>query len=106
MRTSLAVAPFEVAVVPLNADDEAVMGVAVRIAAEVETAGVDVILDDRPARAGVKLADVELIGIPLRVTVGKRGVAAGTVELTVRATGETTDVAIEAAAEAIYSYRP
>jgi prolyl-tRNA synthetase len=102
----LAVAPYEVAVVPLNADDEQVMGVAERLTAELEIGGVEVILDDRPARAGVKLADVELIGIPLRLTVGKRGVAAGTVELTLRATGETTDVAIEGAAAAIYSYRP
>jgi prolyl-tRNA synthetase len=55
-------------------------------------AGVDVIIDDRPVRAGVKFSDAELVGIPFRVTIGKRGVAAGTAEVTDRATGETVEV--------------
>jgi prolyl-tRNA synthetase len=55
-------------------------------------AGVDVIVDDRPVRAGVKFADAELVGIPFRVTVGRRGLAAGTAELTDRATGATVAV--------------
>ena len=50
------------------------------------------IIDDRPERAGVKFRDAELTGIPLRVTVGKRGLAEGTVEITERATGEMRKV--------------
>lgn len=59
---------------------------------------VDVILDDRDQRPGAKFKDVELIGIPFRVTVGKRGLATGTVEVTTRAEGEKVDVAVADAA--------
>jgi prolyl-tRNA synthetase len=52
-------------------------------------------VDDRPVRAGVKFADAELVGIPFRVTIGKRGLAAGTAELTDRATGSTVAVPLE-----------
>jgi prolyl-tRNA synthetase len=63
-----------------------------RAYAELLEAGVDVIIDDRPDRAGVKFSDAELVGIPFRVTIGKRGLAAGNAELTSRATGETVTV--------------
>jgi prolyl-tRNA synthetase len=55
-------------------------------------AGVDAIVDDRPVRAGVKFSDAELVGIPFRVTVGKRGLADGTAEVTERAAGSTVRV--------------
>ena len=58
-------------------------------------AGVDVIVDDRPVRAGVKFSDAELVGIPFRVTVGQRGLAAGTAEITDRATASTVHVPLE-----------
>ena len=58
-------------------------------------AGVDVIVDDRPVRAGVKFSDAELVGIPFRVTVGPRGLAAGTAEITDRATASTVHVPLE-----------
>jgi len=58
-------------------------------------AGVDVIVDDRQVRAGVKFSDAELVGIPFRVTVGKRGLAVGTAELTDRATGSTVHVPLD-----------
>jgi len=57
--------------------------------------GVEVIVDDRPVRAGVKFSDAELVGIPFRVTVGKRGLAAGTAELTERATGSTVQIPLD-----------
>ena len=57
------------------------------------------IIDDRPDRAGVKFSDAELVGIPFRITIGKRGVAAGTAELTDRATGETTVIPLDDAAK-------
>jgi prolyl-tRNA synthetase len=56
---------------------------------------VDTIIDDRPVRAGVKFSDAELVGIPFRVTIGKRGLASGTAELTDRATGETTAIPLD-----------
>jgi prolyl-tRNA synthetase len=59
-------------------------------------AGVEVIVDDRPVRAGVKFSDAELTGIPFRVTVGKRGLASGTAELTDRATGTTVPIPLDA----------
>jgi prolyl-tRNA synthetase len=59
-------------------------------------ADVDVIIDDRIERPGVKFADAELIGFPYRVTVGPKGIAAGTVELTTRAGLTTEDVAVDA----------
>ena len=57
-------------------------------------AGIEVIIDDRAERAGVKFRDAEITGIPFRVTVGKRGLAVGTAELTDRATGSTVHVAL------------
>jgi len=62
-------------------------------------AGVEVIVDDRPVRAGVKFSDAELVGIPFRVTVGKRGLATGTAELTDRATGSTVAIPLDEVAK-------
>ncbi|MEV4255900.1 proline--tRNA ligase [Spirillospora sp. NPDC049652] len=89
-----AVAPFAVAVVPAQTDDPEVAGTAERIYTGLRAAGVDAVLDDRPERAGVKFRDIELTGIPHRVTVGRRGLAAGVVEHTVRATGETAELPV------------
>jgi prolyl-tRNA synthetase len=92
------VAPFEVAVVLLNIDDEPARKAAEDIYAKLTGDRVDVILDDRDQRPGAKFKDTELIGIPFRITVGTRGLANGTVEITTRATGETAIVAVEDAA--------
>ena len=88
----VAVAPFEVVVVIAQQDDSAVAEAGEEVYMALADAGVDVIVDDRPVRAGVKFADAELVGIPFRVTVGRRGLAAGTAELTDRATGATVAV--------------
>ena len=88
----VAVAPFEVVVVIAQQDDAAVAEAGEEVYVALADAGVDVIVDDRPVRAGVKFADAELVGIPFRVTVGKRGLAAGNAELTDRATGSTVAV--------------
>ncbi|WP_344652226.1 proline--tRNA ligase [Cryptosporangium japonicum] len=93
----VSIAPFEVAVVVVGKDEETVAA-AERLYSELQAAGVDVILDDRAERPGVKFADVELVGIPFRVTVGSRGVKAGALELTHRATGETESVPLDAVA--------
>ncbi len=86
------VAPFEVVITIVNTKDEASIAAGESLYDELRSRGVDVLLDDRDARAGVKFADAELIGIPYRVTVGPRALADGEVELTSRATGETTRV--------------
>jgi prolyl-tRNA synthetase len=61
---------------------------------QLTAAGIEVIIDDRAERAGVKFRDAEITGIPFRVTVGKRGLAENIVEVTTRATGETVKVGI------------
>jgi prolyl-tRNA synthetase len=88
----VAVAPFEVVVVVAQQDDPAVAEAGEEIYMTLADAGVDVIVDDRSVRAGVKFSDAELVGIPFRVTIGKRGLAAGTAELTDRATGSTVAI--------------
>ncbi|WP_313951416.1 proline--tRNA ligase [Accumulibacter sp.] len=76
-----AIAPFEVAIVPMGyAKSEAVKVAADALYAELTAAGIDVLLDDRNERPGVMFAEMELIGIPHRVVVGERGLAAGTLE--------------------------
>jgi prolyl-tRNA synthetase len=88
----VAVAPFEVVVVIAQQDDPTVAEAGEQVYQALAGAGVEVIVDDRPVRAGVKFSDAELVGIPFRVTVGKRGLASGTAELTDRATGSTVQV--------------
>jgi prolyl-tRNA synthetase len=86
------IAPFEAVVVVAQHNDTEVAEKGEQVYLGLADAGVDAIIDDRPVRAGVKFSDAELVGIPFRVTIGKRGVAAGTAEVTDRATGETVEV--------------
>jgi prolyl-tRNA synthetase len=95
-----AVAPFEVVVIRAS-DDEPTVEAASRLYETLQRARVDVALDDRDDRAGAKFADADLIGYPLQVVVGKRGIEAGTVDLKVRATGERAAAPIEDALEHI-----
>ena len=92
-----AVAPFEVALVTLGKGDEAVNAAGQGLYEQLRGERVEVLWDDRDERPGVKFSDVELIGIPYRITVGARGLAAGTVEVTVRATGESSAVPLDQA---------
>mgnify|MGYP002556471254 FL=1 len=96
-----AIAPFEVVVVPINAKDEALMEASTKIYEELKAAGVDVLLDDRKERAGVKFKDADLIGYPLRITVSKNTLESGAVELKTRKTGEAVEVAIADAQKAV-----
>jgi prolyl-tRNA synthetase len=91
----VSVAPYEVVITVVRADDEPTLTAAERLYAELEAAGVEVLLDDREERPGVKFADAELIGIPYRVTVGPRGVADGKVELTTRSGQVTEETAMD-----------
>jgi len=87
------IAPFEVVVTPTNVKDDAMLKVAQDIARELGGAGLEVLLDDRDERPGVKFKDADLVGIPFRVTVGKK-VTEGTVEVVQRSTREIEDVSI------------
>jgi prolyl-tRNA synthetase len=94
------IAPFTVVVTVTNAADAALRETGEKIAAELESAGLDVLLDDRDDRAGVKFKDADLVGIPYRINVGKKA-AAGQVELVTRATSSSTDVALTDVAAAV-----
>jgi prolyl-tRNA synthetase len=93
------VAPFEVVVVIAQQDDATVAAAGEQAYQALLDAGIEVIVDDRQVRAGVKFSDAELTGIPFRVTVGKRGLATGTVELTDRAAGTTVAVPLDEVAK-------
>ena len=92
----LAIAPAQVCVVPLAVKDEVVQPAAEDIAAKLARQGWEVVVDDRKERPGVKFADADLIGWPLQITVGKRGLDAGNVEVKVRKTGEKFDLPLDA----------
>jgi prolyl-tRNA synthetase len=94
------IAPFEAVVTITNTTDANLVSVGESIAAELESAGFDVILDDRDERAGVKFKDADLIGIPYRVNVGKKA-AEGKVELVTRATASSQDVGIDEVIETL-----
>jgi prolyl-tRNA synthetase len=87
------IAPFEIVVSPVNMRDAGVKSAAADIAKRLAAVGFDVILDDRDERPGVKFKDADLVGIPFRITVGKK-VTEGTVEVLLRSTGEVRDVTI------------
>lgn len=94
------IAPYDVAVVALDVTGD-VFAEAERIARELSSAGFDVLLDDREMRPGIKFAEADLIGHPLQVVVGARGLADGNVELKARSTGDRTIVkAVDAVREA------
>jgi prolyl-tRNA synthetase len=82
-----------VVVTVTNVSDAALRETGEKLAAELEAAGLDVLLDDRDERAGVKFKDADLVGIPYRINVGKKA-AGGFVELVTRATATSVDVAL------------
>ncbi|CAN5208852.1 hypothetical protein BH18CHL2_BH18CHL2_05020 [soil metagenome] len=87
--------------IALPISDAAVRAAAEEVVAALESAAVEVLFDDREESAGVKFADADLIGIPLRLTVSKRGLAAGTLELKARADTEARHLERATAVEAI-----
>ena len=87
------IAPFAVVVTVTNMSDAALAAAGEKLAAELTSAGLDVLLDDRDERAGVKFKDADLVGIPYRINVGKKTVE-GLVELSTRSTSTSVDVPI------------
>ena len=97
----VAIAPFEVVIVPINAKDEAQMQVAEKLYADMKNAGIDVLLDDRKDRAGVKFKDADLIGYPVRITVSPKLLDENEVEIKVRKDGATSTVKVDICAETV-----
>jgi prolyl-tRNA synthetase len=95
------IAPFEVIVVALDTRDETVQATAKKIHDTLCEQGVDVLMDDRDERPGFKFKDADLIGIPIRITVGKKGLADGVVELKMRAGKDVEKLSPEAAIEEV-----
>jgi len=89
----MSIAPFQVLIVALDVRDESVRATATWLHDELESRGVEVLLDDRDARPGFKFKDADLIGVPVRITVGKRGLAEGVVEVKKRTEDEVLRVA-------------
>ena len=97
----LALAPYHVVVVPLQVQNAAVMEHALALEKALTAAGLDVLVDDRDQRPGVKFKDADLIGVPLRVVVGERGLKDGTIEIKWRNQSEAKHIPAATAAEAI-----
>lgn len=91
----VAIAPYEVVIVPANNKSEEVMGAAKKLYDEMEDKADEVVLDDRNERAGIKFKDADLIGYPVRVTIGKKWQQTGNVEIRLRRTGEVIEVPLE-----------
>jgi prolyl-tRNA synthetase len=95
----ISIAPFEVIVTSVNQDDKEVVKQAEKIYQQLQNYGIDVLLDDRDIRGGVKFKDADLLGIPVRITVGQKSIAEGNIEIKLRAESKSEKVPIEKAAD-------
>jgi prolyl-tRNA synthetase len=95
-----AMAPYDAVVIPTNMDMTAVVEAAEGLYEGLRSMGLEVVLDDREESAGVKFADADLIGYPIQVVIGKRGIESGTVDLKVRVTGRREKAPLDAAVAA------
>jgi prolyl-tRNA synthetase len=100
LRLPRVLAPFDAIVVMANRDDERVVAASEEVYTRMRERGVEVVLDDRDETAGVKFADADLIGYPVQVVIGKRGVRSGSADLKLRATGERSQAPLADAAQA------
>ncbi|MDQ0206310.1 proline--tRNA ligase [Alkalicoccobacillus murimartini] len=98
----VSVAPFDLHLLTLNSKNEEQAALSEKLYVSLKESGWDVLYDDRPERAGVKFKDADLIGMPLRISVGKRA-SEGFVEVKVRSTGDSQDIHVDDLAEAIQS---
>jgi len=97
------IAPFDVEVLPLNMKDQKTVEIAEKLYKDLSEAGIEVLIDDRDERAGVKFKDADLIGIPLHVIIGEKNLKEGLIEIKDRRTKEAMKVKIEEAVEEIKS---
>jgi prolyl-tRNA synthetase len=100
----LPLAPYQVIITPVSAKDDKIKGMSVQLYEALKQRGIEVILDDRDERAGVKFKDADLIGIPLRVTVGQKLLTAGVLEVKIRMTGEVKALAADAVEDFVINY--
>ena len=100
----LSIAPFQVLLLPINYKDKATGEAADLLYEELRRRGLEVLLDDRDERPGVKFKDGDLIGIPLRVTIGAKGLQKGSLELRWRREGKTIEIPVTGAAQTIHSH--
>ncbi len=100
---SFPLAPFQVLLLPINYKEKAVRDVTDDLYQKLNQSGLEVLLDDRDERPGVKFKDADLVGIPIRVTIGAKGLQKGNVEVRKRLSGETADVVLANAAKKIRS---
>jgi prolyl-tRNA synthetase len=100
LRWPKALAPYDAVVIPTNMDHDSVVEVAERLYAELGEMGLEVLIDDRDVTAGVKFADADLIGLPVQVVVGKRGIESGMADLKARAAGDRSQAPLAEAANA------
>lgn len=97
----VAIAPYEVVIVPANNKSEEVMATAKKLYDSMEDSRDEVVLDDRNERAGIKFKDADLIGYPVRVTIGKKWQQSGSVEIKIRRSGEVVEVPLEEAKDKV-----
>ena len=97
----VSIAPYEVSIVPLDPKMDECAAACDAISSALCEAGIEVVVDDRDERPGVKFADNDLMGFPYQIVIGKRGLKNGTVELKDRATGDRVDVAIDEVASKV-----
>lgn len=97
----VAIAPYEVVIVPANNKSEEVMAAAKKLYDSMEDSRDEVVLDDRNERAGIKFKDADLIGYPVRVTIGKKWQQSGSVEIKIRRSGEVVKVPLEEAKDKV-----
>jgi prolyl-tRNA synthetase len=96
------IAPFQILLLPINYKDKAIQEASDRLCQELQKRGIEVLLDDRDERPGVKFKDADLIGVPLRLTVGTKGLEKNVVELRWRRDGKTEEVPLGEAAQKVY----
>ncbi|HHT69019.1 MAG TPA: proline--tRNA ligase, partial [Firmicutes bacterium] len=100
----LSIAPYQVIVVPVSMKDSAQAEAAKKLYEELKASGIEVVLDDRDERPGVKFKDADLIGFPIRVTIGSKSLENGEMEITFRRTKEKTSLPIDEVVPAIKSF--
>ncbi|MFZ1684057.1 MAG: proline--tRNA ligase [Candidatus Zixiibacteriota bacterium] len=96
-----AIAPYLVEIVPLNFDKEVVRSAAEKVYAELTSAGIEVLMDDRDERAGVKLNDADLVGMPIRITIGEKSLKDGKLEVKARSEGTVELVPVDQIVSAV-----
>ncbi|MGZ6248494.1 MAG: proline--tRNA ligase [Syntrophales bacterium] len=97
-------APYQVIITPVNVNDDKIKKMSVQLYEALQEKGIEVILDDRDERAGVKFKDADLIGIPLRVTIGQKLLTAGILEVKIRRTGEVKMLAADVTRDFVVNY--